>query len=161
MRHLERMLIAASLLLVLSATGSSRKTTTDAEKPTSRPGCGEAIECQKAAKVAFDAEMLRIGKDCTKVKTQRDENICQSDAETATERNFDAFYGALESIVGGGRLRDSQQAWVDYRNRQCDAIFEFWRSGTIAPSAEMRCKIELMRSRMRDLDSLYETPLHH
>lgn len=126
----------------------------------SRTGCGDAIECQKAAKAAFETEMARIGKDCAKAKTQRDENICQSDAATATERNFDAFYRSLENIVGSGRLRESQQAWVDYRNKQCDAIFEFWRPGTVAPSAEMRCKIELMRSRMRDLDSLYETPLH-
>ena len=58
-------------------------------------------------------------------------------------------------------LRDSQQAWLNYRQKQCEAVFDFWRSGTVAPSAELRCKIELTRSRMRDLDSLYEMPLHH
>jgi uncharacterized protein YecT (DUF1311 family) len=161
MRHLSQALIVASLLLVLSASGSSRRETTGDAIETSRPGCGDAVECQKAAKAAFDAEMARVGKDCNKVKTQREENVCQGDAESATERNFAAFYSSLESIVGSGRLRDSQQAWVDYRNRQCDAIFDFWRSGTVAPSAAMRCKIELARSRMRDLDDLYEMPLHH
>ena len=128
---------------------------------TSRPHCGDAIECQKAAKAAFDKEMARVGKDCTQVRNQRDENDCQSDAAGATERNFAAFYKALEGIIGNAALSDSQQAWLDYRKKQCDAVFDFWSPGTIAPSAELRCEIELTRSRMRDLDSLYETPLHH
>lgn len=105
--------------------------------------------------------MERAGKDCINVSNQHDENICEGEAAGGTEQNFAAFYSALEGIVGSAGLRDSQQAWLDYRKKQCDAIFDFWRPGTIAPSASLRCDIELTRSRMRDLDELYEVPLHH
>jgi uncharacterized protein YecT (DUF1311 family) len=128
---------------------------------TRLPSCGRPIECQKTAKAAFDAEMARVGKDCTNFGSQQADDSCQGEAEAATERNFRAFYSALEGIVGSSALQDSQQAWLDYRKKQCDAVFDFWRPGTIAPSAKVRCEIDLTRSRMRDLDSLFDTPLHH
>ena len=151
----------AACLLIFLAGGSSQKKKPDSTPQSKVPTCGHAIECQKAARAAFDAETARIGKDCLDVTNQRDDNICLDKAAAATERNFAGFYSALEGIVGSAGLRDSQQAWADYRKKQCDAIFDFWRAGTIAPSASLRCDIELTRSRMRDLEGLYDVPLHH
>jgi hypothetical protein len=40
-------------------------------------------------------------------------------------------------------------------------VFDFHRSGTIAGAAQARCDIGLAWSRMRDLEELIETALHH
>ncbi|HEV2616722.1 MAG TPA: lysozyme inhibitor LprI family protein [Candidatus Acidoferrales bacterium] len=161
MPRLMPILAGVSLFLILSGTTLSQKRQTSDAGLQKSTGCSSTIECQKVAKVAFDAEMARIGKDCKNVMSQREEDSCQSDAAAATERNFSNFYNALEGIVGNKVLNESEPAWLNYRKKQCDAILGFFQPGTIAPSAALRCKIELTRSRMRDLDSLFETPLHH
>jgi uncharacterized protein YecT (DUF1311 family) len=91
---------------------------------------------------------------------QREEDECEGRASDVTERHFAAFASALEGIIGAAALHDSEQAWMAYRAKQCDAIADFFR-GSIARSARSRCFISLTRSHMRDLDELYETPLHH
>ena len=119
------------------------------------------MDCQTTANAAFEAEGARAGKDCPGVTNQREENACEGAAADTTERNLSTFYNALEGIVGSAPVRESQRAWLNYRKTQCIAVFTFWRRGTIAPSAESRCQIALARSRMRDLESLFEVPLHH
>ena len=153
MPHLRSILASGSLLLVLGGTSSLWNHRVGSADRESKASCGSAIECQRTANAAFGAEMARVGTDCTNVRNQREEDSC--------ERNFSVFYSALESIVGSDALYDSEQAWLDYRKKQCVAVFDFFRPGTIAPSAALRCKVELTRSRMRDLDSLFETALHH
>jgi uncharacterized protein YecT (DUF1311 family) len=71
------------------------------------------------------------------------------------------FVRALEALVGRDAVLPSQQAWSSYRRRQCQAVFDFHRSGTIAGAAQARCDIGLAWSRMRDLEELIETALHH
>jgi uncharacterized protein YecT (DUF1311 family) len=123
--------------------------------------CSRPAECRRRARMAFDSEMARVGKECVGIKTQHDDTMCQGEAAAATDRNLTVFVDALEGIVGTGALRASQQAWSSYRKAQCDAVFDFFHAGTIAPSARARCDIELARSRMRDLNVLYDGPLHH
>ncbi|HEY2378982.1 MAG TPA: lysozyme inhibitor LprI family protein [Gemmatimonadaceae bacterium] len=95
------------------------------------------------------------------MSNQREETACVGAALDTTERNFGAFYGALENFVGGDAVRGAQTMWLDYRKKQCEGIFNFFRRGTIAPSARIRCEIALTRSRMRDLDALFDVQLHH
>src|SRR5689334_9580204 len=124
--------------------------------PAVQPRCGTPVACQKAANAAFEAESARIGKDCGGALNQREETLCLRQAADTTERNLSTFYIALEGIVGNQTLRDSQQAWLSYRKRQCDAIFTFFGRGTIAPSAQIRCEMALARGRMRDLETLFD-----
>jgi len=58
-------------------------------------------------------------------------------------------------------LEDSQAAWTDYQQKACHAIDTLFRDGTILPSAGMGCVIQLTRSRMRDLNAVYNLPLRH
>ena len=160
MRLVKRLKIGVSVVgLLVGCTAQQNRSARTAGD--SRPGCGKPTECQRAAKMAFDAEMARNGKDCLGVTTTTDENDCQVEALRATERNFAAFLDALEGLVGRSPVEASQQAWLNYRAKQCDAIFDFFTPGTIGPSARTRCKINLTRSRMRDLDELFESTLHH
>ena len=139
-----------SLVLLASNSGLAQQ-----------PRCPSTLECQKAANAAFAAEQARVGKDCLDARNQREDTACELAAAATTELNLISFYAALQGIVGSDALRGSQQAWLNYRKRQCAAIYDFFKGGTIAPSAQSRCEIELARSRMRDLEALFDVQLHH
>jgi uncharacterized protein YecT (DUF1311 family) len=117
-----------------------------------------------AALAALHAEQAKEGKDCPDVRGQRDEDICTGQVAEAADRNLAIFYDNLKAIIDGEaqkKLQDSQNAWLDYRKKACDAVYEFYKDGTIRNSEQARCQTRLTRDRMRALDSLYETPLHH
>jgi uncharacterized protein YecT (DUF1311 family) len=155
--HCSRLALVACAALACARHAPS---ITGGEQPE-QPACGTAVACQQIAKSAFDAEMARVGRDCLTAQNQREENSCQQAAESTTARNYAAFSTAVEAIIGDTIWRKANDAWTLYRKRQCDAVFDFYSPGTIAPSARSRCMVEVTRSRMRDLNSLYETPLHH
>lgn len=58
------------------------------------------------------------------------------------------------------RLKDTQELWLRYRDKTCEAVGYLWEGGTIRPSREMSCDIRLTRSRMRDLFWLYDVASH-
>jgi uncharacterized protein YecT (DUF1311 family) len=135
----------------------------DAQLPTRTP---TPVELQRGARVAYDAEMAHEGHDCPDANTQYDENICLGRVVETTATNFASFYAALAGLMSGDApslqtLEDSQIAWSDYQQKACHAIETLFRGGTILPSAGMGCVIQLTRSRMRDLNMLYDLPLHH
>ena len=79
---------------------------------------------------------------------------------------FRPFYDSLRNLLSADpaaaqQLDSSQAAWEQYSKSACGAVDTFYRSGTIRASAVTSCHIQLMRSRMRDLDALYNTTLHH
>jgi uncharacterized protein YecT (DUF1311 family) len=149
-----------SLLLVVMSRPSRAGTIHDATR-AAQPRCSTPLECQKAANAAFRAEAARIGKDCRGARNQREATGCERQAADTTERNLSDFYTALEGIVGSEPLSGPQETWLAYRRKQCDAIFTFFGRGSIAPSAQIRCEIALARSRMRDLEELFDVQLHH
>lgn len=152
---------AVASVTVAAITGARYVPTAAASTRPQQRTCITAVACQRVAKSAFDAEMARVGVDCPTAQSQREENACQQAAERRTTRNYAAFASAVESVVGDTAWHKADQAWTSYRKSQCDAVFDFYRPGTIAPSARSRCMMELTRSRMRDLNTLFDTPLHH
>lgn len=134
-------------------------------------GCAAALAqspaaLQKAAQKAMKSQLTREVKECPAARNSLYANTCTAEAEQATKADFDTFYHSLESLLAANpanveNLKASEDAWVLYTGRACDAVEYLFRGGTIEPSAVMRCRIQLMRSRMKDLGSLYETVLHH
>ncbi|HEY3823960.1 MAG TPA: lysozyme inhibitor LprI family protein [Bryobacteraceae bacterium] len=120
---------------------------------------------QTKTKAALHSQVSRIGKDCPNAKTTAEENSCISIVEQQTRTDF-AFYGSLHSLLqrspddAMSQLDSSQEEWKHYAQKACDAIDSFYRGATIRPSAVTTCRIQLTRSRMRDLDVLYYTTLH-
>ena len=122
---------------------------------------------QKAAQAALQAQMSQAGRDCLDPRTTADENNCIAKSATMAQHDFDVFYDNLLSLLGGcesanrQKLTEAQDQWELYRNKTCEAIDYLYRGGSIQPSAVTRCRIELLRSRMRDLDTIYHTVLHN
>ncbi|HWC17432.1 MAG TPA: lysozyme inhibitor LprI family protein [Terriglobales bacterium] len=123
-----------------------------------------AIDHQKAAKSSLDAELSREGHDCPGVKTTLEENGCIVGIWEQTQKSLNSFFSALTDLLPASdahKLAEAQKAWLSYRELSCNAIDNFYVGGTIRLSVATRCRIELSRSRMRDLDDLYNTVLHH
>jgi uncharacterized protein YecT (DUF1311 family) len=129
-------------------------------------GAQSPAQYQKAASAALQSQLSREGKDCPGAHTTYDDNMCIGKVVEATHSDFDTFYRNLQLLLAvdsanANKLTQAQEQWLQYRKQTCDAIDELYRGGTIRPSAVMRCDIQITRSRMRDLDSIYYTVLHN
>ncbi len=85
--------------------------------------------------------------------------------EQQTRTDFAAFYQSLHSLLQPSgeaisQLDSSQELWEHYAQKACEAVDSFYHDGTIRFSEVAKCRIQLTRSRMQDLDVLYFTVLH-
>jgi uncharacterized protein YecT (DUF1311 family) len=135
-------------------------------------------QLQAEARAAFDTEMAREkAGDCRSAGSTYDINQCLSKETAGTKANYDAFVSKLRTLVGLGRIDTPQPsgptgrpltrtellnefdaaaaAWDQYRESQCQAAFDQYKGGTIAPSQAGSCELLLRRSRMRDLHGIY------
>jgi uncharacterized protein YecT (DUF1311 family) len=121
---------------------------------------------QKNAQAALQSQVSQIGKDCPDAKTTVEENGCIVTVGKKTAADFEAFYGSLRALLSQNadavsQLGVSQAGWERYAQMACNAIDSLSQGGTIRFSAVERCRIQLTRSRMQDLNALYGTTLHH
>jgi uncharacterized protein YecT (DUF1311 family) len=121
---------------------------------------------RKNAQAALQSQVSQIGKDCPDAKTTIEENPCILAVGKKTKADFETFYESLRALLGQNgdavsQLAGSQDQWERYAQKACNAIDSFFQGGTLRFSAGERCRIQLTRSRMQDLNALYDTTLHH
>ena len=128
---------------------------------------------------AFGNEMAREkAGDCTGAVSTYDMVSCLGKEIEKTTANYKTYVGALRSIeeldIPGGandgkmrakalpvdeRIRSfdrAEAAWQSYQKAQCTAAYDAYKGGTIAPVMEITCHLQLMRDRMRELESIYQ-----
>lgn len=44
-------------------------------------------------------------------------------------------------------LRASERAWIQHRDAECDAVWEYWKGGTIRGTFSTECRVRLTRDR--------------
>jgi uncharacterized protein YecT (DUF1311 family) len=119
---------------------------------------------QRAANDALQLRLSKEGNDCLDVRNNNGDTFCITEVATQTDKDFSTFYENLKAILdqpNQKNLEDAQTKWVVYRDATCQAIDEFFRQGTARVGMVARCKIHVIRSRMKDLDAIYNLPLHH
>lgn len=126
----------------------------------------EPASTQKAAATALQFEIAQMGKDCPEANDTLTANHCLAAVEAKTNADFRTFYDSLQSLLrsdfeAAAELNESQAQWEKYSASACEAISAFYLTASIRASAVARCHIQLARSRMQDLDALYNTTLHH
>lgn len=125
----------------------------------------DAASYQKTAATALQFETAQIGKDCSDAKNTLEISSCLVTVAQKTQGNFRAFYTSLRNLLKPGskaarQLDSSQAQWEKYSTSSCDAVDALYRSGTIRIAAVTGCRIQLTRSRMQDMNTLYHTVLH-
>jgi len=133
------------------------------------------------AKQAFDSEMARekVG-DCPDAKTTYEFNVCYGKEVAATDQNIENYEDGIRHLLG---MRDSspsgqplppgpagpqlsaeqqlaefervEQLWHSYLDAASTAAFHQFGGGTGGPSFEMETHLRVVRSHMRELDSVY------
>jgi hypothetical protein len=130
---------------------------------------------------AFDSEMAREkAGDCPDAKTTYDFNVCFGEEVVATDKNLRNYEGGIRDLL---RLRDSgvsgqslppgpagpqlsgeqqlaefdrlEQVWHSYLDAASMAAFHQFGGGTGGPSFEIETHLRVVRSHMRELDSVY------
>jgi uncharacterized protein YecT (DUF1311 family) len=99
---------------------------------------------------------------CKDAKSLQESNDCMEQAATTTKREFNRYFVKLtESIKdekAKSELRLAQDRWGEYRDKSCAAAFDFYASGVMRAVMEFVCEIQLTRSRMKDLETIYPSP---
>lgn len=139
---------------------------------------------QAHAKQIVDAEMAREkARDCPNATTTYDANICMGKEVGITDENLKQYEAIIRELIasdpeqpggpGGGleghgltsaesatEFDSVEQAWHQYRSVACTAARNQMGGGTAALSFEIQCEINLDRSHMHELNSIYGQDLH-
>lgn len=141
-------------------------------------------DLQRRAKQFLDSEAGREKTaECPDAKSMYEINICFGNEAELTDQNLKGYRAIIGELISsvpdmpgpptigptGAALTPTEsaaefgrveEAWQQYRNVACKAARDQMGGGTAAPSSEMSCLIELDRSHMRELDSIYWIELH-
>lgn len=124
-----------------------------------------AASFQQKAGAALQSQVSQIGKDCPGATTTLEQNGCMLAVSKKTDADFQTFFENLRALLSNSgdalsQLDASQQEWSNYAKKACDAVDSLTQKGTQKFSAAERCHVQLVRSRMQDLNVLYDTTLH-
>lgn len=170
---------------------SSRKQTPAAKSNAFRQAVTDFLaqrsRLQHQAGAAYQREMARKkAGGCPDARTTYAEVMCLGKADQAAGEDYKSFSGAIRALLGQknpfaanteafagptGKSLSSESLvkefdqteaeWETYRKTQCSAAYDLFKGGTIAPVMEGSCDLTLIRSRMADLNSIYDMTLHH
>ena len=123
-------------------------------------------QLQARALAAVQAERARAKQPlCPKAMNTVENNLCYQRELGISDGNYRKLVlavGAMlrshdEAKAAPTRITfdDAETAWSKYRDAACDADGAWNEGGTIRPSAEMGCKITLVRHHMDELWALY------
>lgn len=98
---------------------------------------------------------------CPNAVTTMAVNECLAGLLTGLDKEMDRYYDAAvgrlkaeqrapadEALSG---LIRAQAAWRVHRDAECDAVYSYWREGTIRTTAALDCQISLTRLRIFSL----------
>jgi len=110
------------------------------------------------------ASSARASDLCDKAYTTIELNKCgESEYQKADNKLNAAYRAALkisESIEDAQQRKDTRQAlveaqwiWVKFRDKDCDAVYNLWSSGTIRGVAYWGCMYDRTEQRTKELES--------
>jgi hypothetical protein len=140
----------------------------------------ERQRLRAAAKSALDAEMAREQSAGCAYASTADYNQCYSKVVEISDQNFKIYEDALRGILGlrypeppgqavltpsasGDAMEFDkvEQLWHSYLDAASLAAFHQFDGGTGGPSFDMETHVRLVRSHLRELDTLYGLTLRN
>lgn len=102
---------------------------------------------------------------CANAFTTPEINNCEKQVFEATDKKLETAYQAalkyIDNKVEDTRQRadtkqvlvEAQRLWVQFRDKDCDALYTFWRDGTIRGWMYWTCMSARTESRIKELGS--------
>ena len=88
---------------------------------------------------------------CTKAKTPADKQACTQKryehAEDKLKKQFDAFLRFLTNTNHAEEMKTSQNAWIEYRNKECAFEAGFFEEEIAKRTLELSCLSRLTEQR--------------
>lgn len=97
--------------------------------------------------------LLLAAAPCSETTTRAAEECLAAElavVDARLNRYYDAAVSRLERQEETGalaRLRASERAWIAYRERECHAVWEYWKPGTIRGVFDAECRLRLTKDR--------------
>ena len=92
--------------------------------------------------------------DCQNPVTTADMSQCAAIDYQKADEELNAVYQQLRSMLdepGKLLLRDTQRAWIPYRDAECARMADTFRGGTMAGLAHLSCMSEMTSRRSTEL----------
>jgi len=91
---------------------------------------------------------------CANAQTQAEMNICAGKEYQAADAVLNQVYKQLVSILDDEektQLRDVENAWLKYRDSNCDFVADQYKGGSIRPTIHGLCLADMTRNRTTEL----------
>ncbi len=91
---------------------------------------------------------------CAKAQTQAEMNNCAGKEYQSADAELNQVYRKLVSMLDDEEkpgLKDAQNAWLKYRDANCDFVADQYKGGTIRPMIHAYCLAEVTRNRTTEL----------
>lgn len=87
-------------------------------------------------------------------ETTREVETCLANDLARADAELNRYYAAaVQRLTKEGQtlplaeLRASERAWITYRDAECDAVWEWWKEGSVRGTFATECRIELTQAR--------------
>ena len=132
---------------------------------------GMAVVCLPlAAAHARNLDRAAEGIDCANATSTMESDLCASDRAAEADAILNTTYSQarrqLQQQAADGscthcadaeqQLIVAQRAWIQLRDKDCDAVYAFNADGTSRNGAQMHCLITHAQDRTRQLRDFYE-----
>lgn len=94
--------------------------------------------------------------NCNNPQTQSEMNACEGLRWQKADRELNRVYQSVTPKLAGARrqkLVNAQQAWLKFRDSECDFFSSYAEGGTMQPGLVSACRAEVTQQRITDLNS--------
>lgn len=91
---------------------------------------------------------------CANAQTQAEMNICAGKEYQAADKALNQTYQRLVSMLNGDeklQLKGAQNAWLKYRDANCEFVADQYKGGSIRPTILGLCLADMTRNRTAEL----------
>ena len=97
---------------------------------------------------------------CADAVTQFEMNQCAHKEHEAADAELNKVYNRLSAKLDDeqrAKLKESELAWIKYRDTDCDFEGSFYKGGTMRPMIESYCLARVTKERTAELKQQIET----
>jgi uncharacterized protein YecT (DUF1311 family) len=98
-------------------------------------------------------------KDCSNATTQSEINVCSQNQYAAADKELNDLYKKVSAKLDTQQkttLIQSQRKWISFRDEYAKIYEMIYKGGSMAPSAVLKCKTDLTRTRIAELQTLFD-----